>query len=78
MKSALSAPQLQSEAGAIACVEARLWPNGPVCPKCGTMNRVRRSSGKSDRPGLWKCYACRKLSTVRIGTVFESSLEQTS
>jgi hypothetical protein len=29
--------------------------------------------GKSSRPGLWKCYACRKQFTVRIGTIFESS-----
>jgi transposase-like protein len=73
MKSALSAPQLQSEAAAIAYVEAKLWPEGPVCPKCGTMNRAGRLNGKSDRPGLWKCYACRKPFTVRMGTIFESS-----
>lgn len=73
MKSAVSAPQLQSEAAAFAYVEAKLWPNGPVCPKCGTMNRAGRLNGKSDRPGLWKCYACRKPFTVRMGTIFESS-----
>jgi transposase-like protein len=73
MKSELSAPHLQSEAAAIAYVEAKLWPDGPVCPKCGTTNRAGRLSGKSDRPGLWKCYACRKPFTVRMGTVFESS-----
>ena len=73
MKSALSAPQLQNEAAAIAYVEAKLWPYGPVCPKCGAMNRAGRLNGKSDRPGLWKCYACRKPFTVRMGTIFESS-----
>lgn len=73
MNSALSAPQLQSEAAAIAYVEAKLWPNEPVCPKCGTMNRAGRLNGKNDRAGLWKCYACRKPFTVRMGTVFESS-----
>jgi transposase-like protein len=72
MNSALSEPQLQSDA-AIAYVEARLWPNGPVCPKCGTMNRAGRLNGKGDRPGLWKCYACRKPFTVRMGIVLESS-----
>jgi transposase-like protein len=25
------------------------------------------------RPGLWKCYACRKQFTVKVGTVFESA-----
>jgi hypothetical protein len=29
--------------------------------------------GKTNRPGLYKCYACRKPFTVKIGTVFESS-----
>ena len=73
MKSALSAPQLQNEEAAFAYVEAKLWPDGPVCPKCGVMNRAGRLNGKSDRPGLWKCYACRKPFTVRMGTIFESS-----
>jgi len=73
MKSELSAPQLQSEAAAIAFVEAKLWPNGPECPKCGTLNRAGLLNGKGDRPGLWKCYACRKPFTVHMGTIFESS-----
>jgi hypothetical protein len=29
--------------------------------------------GKTNRIGLYKCYACRKPFTVKIGTVFESS-----
>jgi hypothetical protein len=29
--------------------------------------------GKSDRIGLYKCYACRKPFTVKIGTIFEDS-----
>jgi hypothetical protein len=29
--------------------------------------------GETVRPGLWKCYACRKQFTVRMGTIFESS-----
>jgi transposase-like protein len=29
--------------------------------------------GKSTRLGLYKCYACRKPFTVRMGTIFESS-----
>ena len=34
-KPILNEPQFQTEAGAFAYVEARLWPNGPVCPHCG-------------------------------------------
>ncbi len=73
MKSALSAPHFHVEEAAFAYVEARLWPNGPVCRHCGETDRVGRLQGKTTRPGLYKCYACRKPFTVRMGTVFESS-----
>ena len=72
-KSVLCAPQFQSEKAAFAYVEAHLWPNGPVCPHCGEGARVGRLEGKTTRPGLCKCYACRKPFTVRMGTIFESS-----
>jgi transposase-like protein len=72
-KSVLSAPHFQDEDAAFAYVEAHLWPNGPVCPFCGETERVGRLSGKTTRPGLRKCYACRKPFTVRMGTIFESS-----
>ena len=29
--------------------------------------------GKTTRPGLYKCYACKKPFTVRMGTIFEDS-----
>ena len=73
MKSELSAPHFHDEAAAFAYVETKLWPNGPVCPHCGTLGKAGRLLGKSARPGLWKCYACRKQFTVRVGTIFESS-----
>jgi transposase-like protein len=73
MVSALSAPQFHSEEAAFAYVEARLWPNGPVCPHCGGVKRLGKLQGKTTRAGLWKCYHCRKPFTVRIGTIFESS-----
>jgi transposase-like protein len=74
MASVLSAPRFHNEAAAFEFVEARLWPNGPVCPFCGaTAEKIGRLKGKTTRAGLCKCYACRKPFTVRIGTVFESS-----
>jgi len=73
-KSVLNAPQFQSEEGAFAYVEARLWPQGPVCPHCGaTDDHVKRLNGKTTRLGLHKCYACKGQFTVRQGTIFESS-----
>lgn len=73
MASALSSPHFGNEDAAFAYVEARLWPNGPVCPHCGEAERVSRMGGKATRKGLHKCYACRKQFTVRQGTIFESS-----
>jgi transposase-like protein len=72
-KSVLNAPHFVSEPAAFAYVEARLWPNGPVCPHCGETARIGRLNGKTTRPGLHKCYACGKPFTVRMGTIFESS-----
>lgn len=73
MKSALDLPHFADENAAIAYVEAWLWPNGPECPHCGAVDQASRSKGKTTRPGLWNCRACRSPFTVRIGTVFESS-----
>ena len=71
--SILSARVLQNEAAAIAWVESRVWPHGPVCPHCGGVERIGRMGGKATRIGLWKCYQCRKQFTVKVGTVFEDS-----
>jgi transposase-like protein len=74
MSSVLSAPHFHNEEAAYAYVEARLWPAGPVCPHCGASgDKIGRLGGKSTRPGLRKCYACRKPFTVKIGTIFEDS-----
>ena len=71
----LSAPHFHNEEAAFAYVEAHLWPEGPVCPHCGNCDdkAIGRLTGKSSRPGLRKCYACRKTFTVRIGSIFEDS-----
>jgi transposase-like protein len=74
-KSLLSADHFQNELAAFDYVEARLWPNGPTCPHCGNADekRIGRLQGKTTRPGLRKCYECRKPFTVRMGSIFESS-----
>lgn len=73
MTSALSAPHFHNEDAAFAYVEARVWPEGPVCPHCGGVERISKMQGKSTRKGLYKCYQCRKPFTVKIGTIFEDS-----
>src|SRR6202045_3273660 len=73
MKSVLSDKHFHNEEAAYAFVEARVWPNGPVCPKCGGVERISKMGGKSTRIGAYKCYQCRKPFTVKVGTVFEAS-----
>lgn len=73
MASALSAPHFHDEDAAFAYVEKRVWKDGPTCPHCGSVERISKMQGKSTRKGLYKCYACRKPFTVRMGTIFESS-----
>ena len=73
MASVLNQPYFQDEAAAFAKLESLIWPNGPVCPHCGSTDRVRPLAGKAHRIGLKKCYACRKQFTVKVGTVFEGS-----
>lgn len=68
-----NAPHLHDEQAAIDFIERRVWPNGPVCPHCGETERHGKLKGKSTRLGVWKCYACRKPFTVKIGTIFEDS-----
>lgn len=73
MASALSAPHFHSEEAAHAYVEARIWPEGAVCPHCGGVERIGKLQGKSTRVGVYKCYQCRKPFTVKVGTIFEAS-----
>jgi transposase-like protein len=72
-RSVLNAKSFQSEEAAYKWIEARVWPNGPVCPHCGETKRLNRMQGKATRHGLFKCYACRKQFRVTVGTVFEAS-----
>jgi transposase-like protein len=72
-KSVLSAKHFHDEEAAYQWVEARVWPNGPVCPHCQETKRVSKMKGKATRIGLHKCYACRRQFRVTNKTVFEAS-----
>ena len=73
MASVLSQAFFHDETAAYTKLESIVWPNGAVCPHCGCTDRMKRMGGTATRPGLYKCYACRKQSRVTVGTVFESS-----
>jgi transposase-like protein len=72
-KSVLSDKHFHDERAAYEFVEARVWPEGPVCPHCGGVDRISKMKGASTRIGTYKCYQCRKPFTVKVGTVFEAS-----
>src|SRR5215207_9755780 len=69
----LSNPIFHDETKAREWLEARAWPNGPVCPKCGVIGEATLLKGKSHRPGLYQCNACREPFTVTVGTLYERS-----
>ncbi len=73
MASVLSADHYHDEQAAYAWVEARVWPDGPICPHCGSVDRATALRGTSTRIGVHKCRDCRKPFTVKVGTIFESS-----
>lgn len=65
------------EATAVEFMEKVRWGGEPFCPHCGTVGECRqmkdRTTGERSKRFLWRCMACRKQFTVRVGTVFEDS-----
>jgi transposase-like protein len=61
------------EDAARAHFEKLRWPDGPVCFHCGVVGEATELKGKTTRPGLYKCRACRKPFTATMGTLYEKS-----
>jgi transposase-like protein len=67
-------PIFHDDTAAREYLESVLWPQGPVCPRCGVMgDRITKLMGKSTRPGVYNCKDCRKPFSVTVGTVMERS-----
>jgi transposase-like protein len=75
MPADLQNPIFTDENAAREALEAVRWPDGPVCPHCGSVDRIVLIGGekKSHRPGLYYCNGCEGQFTVTVGTVFERS-----
>src|SRR5689334_12244202 len=74
MSADLQAPIFTDENEAREALETVRWPNGPVCPHCGSTGEdVARVEGSKHRPGLFYCNGCKGQFTVTVGTVFERS-----
>lgn len=55
-----------------AYMERIRWPNGPQCPACKSLFH-HTLGGKARKRGLYQCKDCKKLYTVTMGTVMEST-----
>lgn len=73
MTADLTNPIFTNEDAARAHFEALRWPNGPVCPHCGSVDSATALKGQSTRPGVYKCRECKKPFTATIGTLYERS-----
>src|SRR5258708_39750545 len=69
----LSNPIFTDETKAREWLEARVWPKGRTCPHCGVVDQSTLMEGKSHRPGLYQCNACREPFSVSVGTLYERS-----
>lgn len=69
--SILSAKHFHDEAAARKFLEAIRWPEGPVCPHCGSIDEAYSTK----KVGVYRCGAkeCRKDFSVTVGTLFERS-----
>ncbi|HTR38555.1 MAG TPA: IS1595 family transposase [Bryobacteraceae bacterium] len=74
----LVAPHFQDEEKARQFLEAKRWPNGPVCPHCEAENNATKLEPKEGkkthaRKGVWKCKPCGQQFSVTVGTIMEDS-----
>ena len=68
----LNAAHFKNDDKARQYLEALRWPNGPVCPHCGSTGCT--TSLRASAPyGPLKCKDCREQFSVTVGTVFERS-----
>jgi transposase-like protein len=69
-KNNLANPIFSDETAAREWFEAARWPEGPICPKCGSAKHYA-----TKKVGVYRCAAptCRKDFTVMTGTVMERS-----
>ena len=79
----ITAPRFTCENAAREHLESLMWPDGPLCPHCGSVNAKRlppqarkvtaAHPGGSVRRGVIQCNDCGDQYTVTVGTVFERS-----
>lgn len=64
------------EDAAVEFIEQQRWGGKPICPHCGVIDEARQIIGRDGKRApryLWRCQACKKQFTVRVGTIFGDS-----
>jgi transposase-like protein len=73
LQKGLSLRQLQAKYGTEeqceAAVRAWRWPDGFVCPQCGSKDHAIVGKRR-----LYECHNCRKQTSLKAGTVFENTM----
>jgi len=66
-----------NEAQAVAFLEQHRWGGAPACPICGSAAVYKMMGaggvGGRNKDYRWRCRDCKKMFTVRTGTIFEES-----
>jgi len=65
-----------SEPLAVAFMEQERWGASPACPLCGSLRVYKMMStqgGGRNKDYRWRCNDCKKMYTVRTGTIFEET-----
>lgn len=64
-----------SEAASVAFMESQRWGDAPGCPLCGSaaVYRMQATGGGREKNYRWRCRDCKKMYTVRTGTVMEET-----
>lgn len=64
-----------SESLAVEFMEDQRWGDAPACPRCGDANVYKMTSedGGRNKDYRWRCKGCKKMFTVRTGTIFEET-----
>ena len=58
-----------NERSARLYLEKKRWHGKPICPYCGSKERIQTRK----QEGYFRCLSCKKDFTVRTGTIFERS-----
>jgi transposase-like protein len=69
----LDKPYFVAQDGALAFLESLRWPEGPVCPHCGSVNQAGLVTGKGARPRLRVCRHCRSQFRATMGCLMQGS-----